>query len=175
MARFLTSVSLFMGQYYLKFLSHYLQGSGSSPVSLFVEKDFLIPKLLVTFFARMKFLTSMFVHENTLPKLLVTLCARMGFLTKLSLFIENDYPLPKLLVTCFAWMMLLTSVSLFMRQYYLNFLSHSLQARDSFCHMLCMDEVSVQFEFVNEKLPKLFGHIICKISFLLVAQYISWH
>ena len=169
MARFLTSVSLFMGQYYLKFLSHYLQGSGSSPVSLFVEKDFLIPKLLVTFFARMKFLTSMFVHENTLPKLLVTLCARMRFLTKLSLFIENDYPLPKLLVTCFAWMMLLTSVSLFMRQYYLNFLSHSLQARDSFlshalhgwgfspvwvcswdnitwtsCHILCKDEVPPQ-------------------------------
>ena len=124
-----TSVNLFMGQYYLNFLSHYLQGSGSSPVSLFVEKDFLIPKLLVTFFARMKFLTSMFVHEKTLPKLLVTFCAMMRFLTKLSLFIKKYFPIPKLLVTWFAWMGLLTSLSLLMRK-----------ITQTFCLILCKDK-----------------------------------
>ena len=114
--RFLTSVSLLMRQYYLNFLSHSLQGWGSSPVSLFIEKDFPIPKLLVTFFARMKFLISMFVHEKTLPKLLVTFCAMMRFLTKLSLFIEKYFPIPKLLVACFAWMRLLSNLCLLMRK-----------------------------------------------------------
>ena len=59
MVRFLTSVSLFMGQYYFNFLSHYLQGWGSSPVSLFIEKNIPIPKLFVTCFAWMRFLTSL--------------------------------------------------------------------------------------------------------------------
>ena len=74
--RFLTSVSLFMRQYYLNFLSHSLQGWGSSPVSLFIRKDCPFPILLVTFFARIKFLTSMLVHEKRWPKLLFTFSAR---------------------------------------------------------------------------------------------------
>ena len=45
----------------------------------------------------------MFVHANMLPKLIVTFYATMRFLTKLSLFMEKDYPLPKLLVTCIEY------------------------------------------------------------------------
>ena len=87
--RFLTSVSLFMRQYYLNCLSHSMQGWGYFPISLFVEKDCPKPKLLVTFFARMKFLNSMFVHEKRLPKLLVTCVAWMRFLTSFSLLMRK--------------------------------------------------------------------------------------
>ena len=93
------------------FLSHALHGWGFSPV--WVCKSERFPKLchilckdevshqcefhhgtisfelLVTFFARIKFLTSMFVHEKRSPKLLVTFCAGVRFPTKLSFSFEK--------------------------------------------------------------------------------------
>ena len=67
-----------------------------------------------------------FVHETILVELLSHSLQGRGS-SPVSLFIEKNIPIPKLFVTCFAWMRFLTSVSLLMRQYYLNFLSYSLQ------------------------------------------------
>ena len=86
---FITSVRLLKNTHYPNFLSHSLQGWGSLPVCLFMKKDY--PNL-VTFCARMRFLTklSLFIEKYfPIPKLLVTCFAWMRLLTNLSLLMRK--------------------------------------------------------------------------------------
>ena len=154
-------------------------------LSLFMKKKYF--KLLVTFFARMRievpykwvcswknithypnlshnlqgwgFLAVLSVfHEKRLPKLLVTHCAMIRFF--ISKFVKWLH-ICQINVKFFAMMRFLTSVILFMRQYYLNFLSRSLQGKrflpskfvhwkrfpnsQTSCNILCKDEVPYQY------------------------------
>ena len=65
----------------VELLSHSLQGRGSSPVSLFIEKNIPIPKLFVTCFAWMRFLTSLSLLMRKITQTFVTFFARISFFT----------------------------------------------------------------------------------------------
>ena len=186
MMRFLTSVSLFMRQYYLNFLSHSLQGWGFSPVWVcswdniiwtschilckdevshqceFVH-EIILSERLVTFYARMRLLSNKFVHEKRSPKLLVTFCARMRFLIKLSLFIAKNCPKPKLLVTFFARMKFLNSMFV-----------HEKRLPKLLVTCVAWMRFLTSFSLLMRKMTQTFCHILCKDKFFShVAQYIS--